>query len=433
MIKRIPTDAETTDPSHPSVSSGDNSADLIYLDHAAGAPLGQAARNALIDAADHLWGNPSSVHGQGQKARAALDRARRQVATSLGARPGEIVLTSGATEANALAWRGLLTPTPGEPAKRALWSAVEHPSIKAVAQALANQGLQIEEIAVDAFGRVDLQRLGDQLERGPVALVSVQWVNQELGCLQPLAEVARLVHAKGALLHCDATQGWGRLPLDVKAMSVDLLSVSGGKIGAPAGTGALWLRPGVRLQPVQAGHQEQGLRGGTENLLALVALGAAAEALPQRLSQAARVRELRDRLWAALQIGCRERELGPLVRNADLPADLESGHILSASWPGLEAPRLIMALDLAGVAASAGSACSSGTQQPSPVLAAIRDASPEGLAIRRGTVRFSLGPELAERDIDTAAERILATLGRLRKRAPASPRDTSGPEGRRTV
>jgi cysteine desulfurase len=386
----------------------------------------------LIDAADHLWGNPSSVHGQGQKARAALDRARRQVAHALGARPGEIVLTSGATEANALAWRGLLTPAPGEPAKRALWTAVEHPSLKAVAQALARQGLQIEEIAVDAFGRVDLQRLSDQLERGPVALASVQWVNQELGCVQPLAEVARLVHAKGALLHCDATQGWGRLPLDVKAMSVDLLSVSGGKIGAPAGTGALWLRPGVRLQPVQAGHQEQGLRGGTENLLALVALGAAAEALPLRLSQAAQVRQMRDRLWEALQIGCRDRELGPMTRNADLPADLESGHILSASWPGLEAPRLIMALDLAGVAASAGSACSSGTQQPSHVLAAIRDESADGLAIRRGTVRFSLGPELTDRDIDTAAERILATLGRLRKRPPTPP-DTSGPAGTRSV
>lgn len=394
---------------------------LIYLDHAAAAPLCPPARQALIDGAERLWGNPSSVHGQGQRARAALDRARRQVAAALGARPGEIVLTSGATEANALAWRGVLTPAAGATPQRALWSAVEHPSVAAAAEALTALGVQVERIAVDGDGRVDLARLQAQLAAGPVALASLQWVNQELGCVQPVAEAAALLRAAGALLHCDATQGWGRLPLDVAAWGVDLVSVSGGKIGAPSGTGALWIRPGVRLRPVQAGHQEQGLRGGTENLLGLVALGAAAEALPQRLAAAARVRQLRDQLWQALAEGTAERGLGPLVRNADLPAALESGHILSVCWLGLAAPKLVMALDLAGVAASAGSACASGTQQPSAVLAAIADASPAGAALRRGTLRLSLGPELQAADIVRAAERILATVARLRRRPPEGP------------
>ena len=383
---------------------------LIYFDYAAAAPLCAEARTAVIDAATHVWGNPSSVHGQGQLARGALDRARRQVAMALGVRPGELVLTSGATEANALAWRGVLTPMLAQPPAVALFGAIEHPSVRAVAEALIAQGLQAEPIAVGRDGLVDLSLLSHQLRGRKVALVSLQWVNQELGCVQPVAEVARLVHAQGGLLHCDCTQGWGRVPLNISELAVDLLSVSGGKIGAPSGTGALWIKPGVRLRPVQAGHQEHGLRGGTENLLGFIGFGAAAAALDQRLAAATGVRALRDQLWALLQAE------GPIHRHAQLPAELDSGHILSVAWPGLEAPRVVMALDLAGVAASAGSACSSGTQQPSPVLQALGDDSAEWLALRRGTVRFSLGPGLTAQSVEAGGSIIINTIKRLRTR-----------------
>lgn len=383
---------------------------LIYLDYAAASPLCAQARAAVVDAAHHVWGNPSSVHGQGQRARGALDLARRQVASALGVRPGELVLTSGATEANALAWRGVLTPLLGESPVVALFAAIEHPSVRAVAEALVAHGLVAESIGVDRQGRIELPRLEQQLRDRRVALVSLQWVNQELGSVQPVAEAAQLVHANGGLLHCDATQGWGRLPLDLRALSVDLLSASGGKIGAPSGTGVLWVKPGIRLQPVQAGHQEQGLRGGTENLIGFVGFGAAAAALDQRLAAADEVRALRDQLWALLEPSA------PVYRHAHLPPELESGHLLSVSWPGLEAPRLVMALDLAGVAASAGSACSSGTQQPSPVLQALGDESAAWAALRRGTVRFSLGPGLTAEDIAVAGQVILHTVQRLRAR-----------------
>lgn len=397
---------------HPRPDNAERSK-LIYLDYAAAAPLCLPARLAVVRAAEHVWGNPSSVHGQGQVARGALDRARRQIAAALGVKPGELVLTSGATEANALAWRGVLQPMLSELPVFALFGAVEHPSVKAVADVLTAQGLQAEALAVDRDGLIDLERLRQQLTERRVALVSLQWVNQELGCVQPVAAAAQLAHEHGALVHCDATQGWGHLPLDVHSMAVDLLSVSGAKIGAPSGTGALWIKPGVRLKPVQPGHQEQGLRGGTENLLGLIGFGAAAEAVGERLNHAPEVRALRDQLWAILGQGA------PVHRHADLPAELESGHILSVAFPGLEAPRLVMALDLAGVAASAGSACASGTQQPSPVLQAIGDGSPEWQSLRRGTVRFSLGPGLTAQDVDRAGQIILLTVKRLRERSKA--------------
>ncbi len=402
---------DSAQPKPPPARTGETAAaSLIYLDYAAAAPLCEPARQAVVDAAHHVWGNPSSVHGRGQLARGALDRARRQVATALGVRPGELVLTSGATEANALAWRGVLAPLLAAAPAAALFGAVEHPSVRAVAQALAAQGLGAEAIAVDRQGVIDLAQLELQLRNRRVALVSLQWVNQELGSVQPVAEAAQLVHAHGGLLHCDATQGWGKLPLDVLAMAVDLLSVSGAKIGAPSGTGALWIKPGVRLQAVQPGHQEQGLRGGTENLLGLIGFGAAAAAIGDRLALAPEVRALRDRLWAILQ------DSGPVHRHAALPEAQESGHILSVAWPGMEAPRLVMAMDLAGVAASAGSACASGTQQPSPVLQAIGDSSAEWLTLRRATVRFSVGPGLTTQDIELAGERIRSTIERLRGR-----------------
>lgn len=386
---------------------------LIYLDYAAAAPLCEPAREALAHAVQRVWGNPSSVHGQGQLARGALDQARRQIASALGAKPGELVLTSGATEANALAWRGVLQPLLADGPVNALYGAVEHPSVKAAAETMAGQGLHAKALAVDRGGLVDLERLESQLRSQRIALVSLQWVNQELGCVQTVAAAAELAHAHGALVHCDATQGWGKLPLDLKSMSVDLLSVSGGKIGAPSGTGALWIKPGVRLQAVQPGHQEQGLRGGTENLLGLIGFGAAAAAVDERLACAPDVRALRDRLWEILKHGT------PVHRHAALPVVAESGHILSVAFLGLEAPRLVMALDLAGVAASAGSACASGTQQPSAVLQAIGDDSEEWQSVRRGTVRLSLGPGLTGLDIDRAGQIILETVARLRERSKA--------------
>lgn len=345
---------------------------LVYLDHNATSPLRPEARAAMIEAMA-VGGNPSSVHRAGRAARALVDKARRQVAALVGARPGDVVFTSGGTEANNLA---LGCHASG----RVLVSAVEHDS---VLKARPAGGV----IPVDRDGVVDLAALERQLAEAPTpALVSVMFANNETGVRQPVAEVVRLAHAAGALVHCDAVQGAGKVALDFAALGVDYLSLSAHKLGGPTGVGALIVRPGAPFASDRhGGGQESWRRAGTENVLGIAGFGAAAAAAAAGLD----VARLRDRLeQALLAIAPQAR-----IHGAGSP---RLGNTCCLSMPGVKAETQVMALDLAGVCVSAGAACSSGKVGRSAVLAAM--AVPA--AVADTAIRISLGWNSSETDID---------------------------------
>ncbi len=379
----------------------------IYLDWNATTPLVPEAREAFVRACDAGWGNPSSVHAEGQAARAAVERARRQVAALVGARPGDLAFTSGATEANNAALRG----RDGAWLGRLLVSAVEHPSVLAAAERAVAEGRAagIERVPVDGDGRVRVDVLEARLREGGAALVAVMAVNNETGARQPLAEVAALCARAGVPLLVDATQAVGREAFDVVASGATWVSFSAHKLGGPKGVGALWSREAERSAGWFAGgHQERGRRPGTENLAGIAAFGAAAERARADLAAGqgwARVGEVRDRLWAALAAG-----LDGVVVNGP-PVEARAASTLNASFLGCAAESLLIALDLEGVAVSAGSACSAGSLEPSPVLRAM-GIEGERLA---SALRISVGPGIGPEDVDEAAARIVRCVHRLRR------------------
>jgi cysteine desulfurase len=353
-------------------------------------------------AAWDVIGNPSSVHTEGRAARALVEGARAAVARALGAEPRGVVFTSGGTEANVLALtpglRGGSTP----PAERLLVSAVEHASVLAGGRFRAEA---IARIAVTTAGVVDLDDLRRRLADGPPALVSVLHANNETGAIQPIAEIAGLVHAAGGLLHVDAIQALGRIPCLLADLGADLVSLSAHKVGGPKGVGALVLRDGVILpEPlVRGGGQEQNRRGGTENVPGIAGLGAAVEAaMTSRDSEAAR----QGRLRALLETGLMEHA-DTVIFSADakrLP------NTVLVSTPGLKAETAVIAFDLAGVAVSSGSACSSGKVTPSHVLAAMQVPA----ELSQGAIRLSMGWDTTESEVDSLLEawrKITAVLG----------------------
>ncbi|MCB9931061.1 MAG: cysteine desulfurase [Alphaproteobacteria bacterium] len=350
--------------------------DAAYLDHNATAPAKPGVAEAMADAV-RLGGNASSVHQRGRAARRRIEAVRAQLAAALGARAADIVFTSGGTEANRLA----LT---GAGRGRLLASAVEHPSVAA----FCASG---HRLPVDASGRVDLARLEAALAGGGAGvLVSIMLANNETGVIQPVAEAAAIAHAAGALLHCDAVQGLGKLPVDLAALGADLLTVSAHKIGGPAGVGALVLRPGLELAANRAaGGQEQGRRPGTENLAGIAGFGAALDHLAAMLADAERQRALRQRLEAAVRSEARVfGEQAPRLANT-----------VCLAMPGVPAETQVMAFDLAGFCVSAGSACSSGKVQASPVLAAM-GVAPD---LAASAIRVSFGTETTADEIDAFA------------------------------
>jgi cysteine desulfurase len=341
-----------------------------YLDHAASSPLRPAARAAIAQALD-LAGNASSVHEEGRAARAAVESARRSLATAIGGAAGRMVFTSGATEANAAA----LAAT-----GRVLASAVEHPSV------LAQPG--VETVPVDRSGRLDLAALATALESGNVACVALMLANNETGVLQPVAEAAALAHRAGARLHVDAVQAFGRLPFDVAALGADSVALSAHKLGGPKGAGALWLRDPDAFQPLlRGGGQEHRRRAGTENVAGIVGFAAAAGAIEPE--EAGRLAALRR----ALETEARLSTGDAAVIAAAVP---RLPHITALALPGMAAATQVMALDLAGVAVSAGAACSSGKVATSHVLAAM-GVEP---ALAESTIRVSLGWSTTAGDID---------------------------------
>ena len=348
----------------------------VYLDYNASVPIRPEARAAAV-AALELGGNPSSVHGFGRAARRVLEDARERVAAAIGAPAQDVVFTSGATEANNLALVGIAHG-------RVLVSAIEHDSLRSVLPA-------IETVPVTPAGTVDLDALAAMLAANATpALVSIMLANNETGVLQPVAEAAELAHRHGALLHCDAVQAVGRIPVDVDELGADLLSLSAHKLGGPAGVGALYIRDGVELQPaLTGGGQERGRRAGTENLAGVAGFGAAAEIACGDLGDMVRVAALRD----GLEAGLRAARPDALFFGANAP---RLANTCCVALPGVPAENQVMALDLAGIAVSAGSACSSGKLRPSAVLRAM-GVPPD---IAASAIRVSLGWQSAAADID---------------------------------
>jgi cysteine desulfurase len=381
-----------------------------YLDHAATTPLREDALAAMMPFMRETYGNPSSLHGPGRRARVAVDRARERVAAVIGAEPGEIVFTSGGTEADNAALRGTLTGAAVRETGRPglVTSAVEHEAVLHTAEALAAEGHPVVILPCDATGRLDPARLDGALGE-ETGLVSAMLVNNEVGTVNPVREIADVAHAAGALVHTDAVQAAGLLALDVDALGVDLLSLSSHKVGGPKGVGALFVRAGTPFAGVQTGgSQERKRRGGTENVAGIVGFAEAlALADAERETTAARIGRLRDDLGARLRDAFGQR----LVVNTPEGA---APHVLSVSFrPAdggpLDGEMLLTALDLEGVHASAGSACTSGALEPSHVLLALgRDR-----AVAGATVRFSLGRETTEADVADAAGATARVVARL--------------------
>ena len=376
----------------------------IYLDHNATTPLDPSVADRMAQALREVWGNASSVHHFGQQAKAALDEARAAVASLLSADPSEIIFTAGGTEADNLAIRG--TAEALEPAgrKHLITCAIEHEAVLNTMKALARRGWRVTTLPVDTSGIVNPDRLREAIT-DDTALVSVMHANNEIGTVQPIAELAAIAHERGALFHTDAVQSAGKLPIDVRALGVDMLSIAAHKFYGPKGAGALWVKRGVRLLPfVTGGKQERSRRAGTENVPALVGLGVAAEAARGKIAtEGPRLAALRDRLEAGILSSIRGTE-----RNG--AASPRVPNTTNISVDRVEAESLLIGLDLAGIAVSSGSACSSGTLEPSHVLKAM--GYPHARTL--GSIRFSLGTSNTEADIDRVIEALPPIIEKLR-------------------
>jgi cysteine desulfurase len=373
-----------------------------YLDWNATTPLRNEARQAMADALD-LPGNASSVHAEGREARKRIEAARAAVTGAVGALPRNVIFTSGGTEANALALAPGLRRDGVLPVERLVVSAVEHASVLSGGRF---PHAVIERISVTRDGVVDLNHLREALQNGPAALVSIMLANNETGAIQPIAEVADIVHAAGGLLHVDAVQAFGKIPFDIAGLGADLLTLSAHKIGGPKGIGALVLSEGLGgLEPLlRGGGQELSRRAGTENVAGVVGFGAATTAAMAALSrEAGDLRGLRDRLEQGL------RQTPGVIVFSDSIERLPNTTLFTV--PGLRAETAVIGFDLAGVAVSSGSACSSGKVQPSHVLEAMGfDAD-----IAQGAVRLSMGWSTREADVDSCLEAWRNLAGRLLK------------------
>jgi cysteine desulfurase len=404
-----------------------------YLDYAASAPLRAEALAAMLPLLERPAANPSSQHGPGRAARAAVETAREQVAALVGAAPAEVVFTSGGTEADNLAVKGTLLARPTQD-RHLVCSAVEHHAVlDAAAWAEADAGARVDLAPVDGLGRVELDRLGALLQPGRTALVAVMAANNEVGTGQPVAAVADLAHAAGAVLLCDAVQAAGLPGIDLAGDGIDLLALAAHKLGGPTGIGALVVRSGADLRPLlHGGGQERGVRSGTLPAAAIVGFGAAAEAAlaERRSGGATALAALRSHLLAGLRAVAPDLDVnghpGPRAGAGTAPEDGGPGAIdpglpglLSVRFPGRRAEDLLLLLDRHGIACSAGSACASGAVTPSHVLVAMG----RGPAEARETVRFSLGHASTQAEVDAA---VAAVAQALRVLAPAAPGDPEG-------
>jgi cysteine desulfurase len=382
----------------------------IYLDHAATTPLRPEVRDAMLPYLDGVFGNPSSAHAFGRMAREALDDAHVRLARSIGADGREIVFTSGGTEADNLALKGAAWAGRAR-GHRIVTTPVEHHAVGHALAYLEKFGFEVVQVPVDRYGRVDPADVERAITDRTI-LVSVMLANNEVGTILPVREIAGVVRAhRGILFHVDAVQAAAWVDLDVDALGADLVALAAHKVEGPKGTGALWIRRGTHILSQQhGGSQERHRRAGTENVAGAVGMATAFElAAAERASAVPRVTALRDRLWAAVQAVAGVELTGHPVER--LP------HILSMVVPGTDGGSVALALDLAGIAASTGSACSSGSAEVSHVLAAMGYPADEA----RGALRLSLGRTTTDAEVDEAARVVPEVIARLVAAGPASP------------
>jgi cysteine desulfurase len=390
-----------------------NSERKVYLDHSATTPIDARVLEAMLPYLTNKFGNPSSVHFFGQEARAAVDRARRGVATFIGARPNEVIFTSGGTEANNLAIRGLCEAAQSH-GRHIITSQIEHPSVRGACDWLEKNGWEVTRVPVYTEGIVKIEDIKAAL-RSDTVLVTVMMANNEIGTVQPVREIGRFVREERAAgrrhiwFHTDAVQAAGRLPINIDEIGCDLLSLSAHKIYAPKGVGALFIKRGVRvISQTVGGHQERERRAGTEAVPNIVAFGAAADIARVELVQRnEHVQSLRDKFEAAVAEGIEDIEFNG-DRNQRLP------HLSNISFRFIEGEGLLINLDLQGVAVSTGSACSSGTLEPSPVIRALgRDDE-----LSRGSLRFSFGKDNTEDDVEYVVDVLQRAVTNLRRLSP---------------
>ncbi|KMP11491.1 cysteine desulfurase [Candidatus Nitromaritima sp. SCGC AAA799-A02] len=371
----------------------------IYLDHNATTPLAPEVLDAMLPLYRDGFGNPSSVHSEGRSARVRLDEAREQVAGLIGAESGEIVFTSGGTEANNFAILGAAL-APGNKKRHIVTCEIEHPSVLNPLKQMEALGYQLERLPVDRFGRIDPERVRRALTDS-TALVTLQHANSEVGTLQDIERIGGFVRERGILFHTDAVQSVGKIAVNVKTLPVDLLSLSAHKLYGPKGMGALFIRRGTQplFSPVCGGGQEKKRRGGTENVPGIVGFGKACQLAQDYLERGGteHLKDLRDRLW---------EKIGQSVTGAQLFGDPDNRlpNTLGCGFEGADGETLLIALDMEGISVSTGSACSSGTGQPSAVLSAMQ-VSGERI---NSSLRLSLGRGNTADEMD----RVAATLGR---------------------
>jgi len=384
----------------------------VYFDYNATTPLAPEAMQAVIRATRELFGNASSVHHFGQEAKAAMDESRSAVAALINGDPSEIVFTSGGTEADNFAIRGAAEAIEPTGRRHLVASAIEHEAVLNTLKALARRGWRTTLVPVDQSGIVSPDRLREAVT-DETGLVSVMHANNEIGTIQPIAELAAIAHEHGAVMHTDAVQSVGKIPVDVRALGVDLLALSAHKFNGPKGAGVLWVKRGTRMQPLlTGGKHERNRRAGTENVAAIAGLGVAAQlALSKMSAEAARVAGLRDRLEEGIL-----REVPGSVVNGARAARVPN--TTNISFDRVEAESLLIALDLEGVAVSTGSACSSGTLEPSHVLRAM------GFPAHRtqNSLRFSLGMFSTDAEVDRVIAILPSIVEKLRSltRKPVS-------------
>jgi cysteine desulfurase len=376
----------------------------IYLDHNATTPVAPDVADRMAAALREEFGNPSSVHHFGQRAKAAMDEARTAVASLIGADAGEVVFTSGGTESDNFAIRGAAEALEPTGRRHLVTTSIEHEAVINTFKALARRGWTTTAVKVDQTGIVSPDAMAAAFTP-QTALVSVMHANNEIGTVQPVADTARLAKARGILVHTDAVQSAGKIPVDVKTLGVDLLSISAHKIYGPKGVGALWIRRGLRLLPMlTGGKHERNRRAGTENVAGIIGMGVAARlAVAKLAAESARLSALRDRL----EDGVLAAVAGTAIngdRNPRVP------NTTNISFDRVEAESLLIALDLEGIAVSTGSACSSGTLEPSHVLKAM------GFSAHRAqnSIRFSLGAGTTDGDIDRVIAVLPAVVAKLR-------------------
>ncbi len=378
----------------------------IYLDYNATTPVDPRVLEAIVPFMNEEFGNPSSIHSFGRAGKAAIDVSREQVAELLGARPKEIVFTSGGSESNNLAIKGVALGL-REKGNHLVTTQVEHSSVLETFRFLESQGFRVTYLGVDKYGLIDLEELREAITDGTI-LVSVMFANNETGVIMPIKEVVEIVKEKGVIFHTDAIQAAGKIDINIRDFPIDLLSLSGHKLYGPKGVGALFIRDGVKLCTlVHGGGQERGRRSGTENVAGIVGLGRACEIIKGDTGyriQDAGIKELRDKLYEGIF-----KRISGVELNGH--AEKRLSNTLNLSFEGVEGESLVMSLDIEGIAVSTGSACSEGNVEPSHVLIAM--GLSEELAV--SSLRFSLGRFTEKGDIDRVVEVLPGIVGRIRE------------------